>query len=96
MRTPNFKAETHKALTRILSIESRSERERVLASYFQEMYDLGERSVSKAMSGSGSGRAAASTPTESSITREVAAALAGLQVLKASVGSLQGELKEMI
>ncbi len=41
-KTPNYKAEAHKAITRILSLDSQVQRERVLAEFLKDIHERGE------------------------------------------------------
>lgn len=85
MKKINFKAEAHKALTRILSIESKEERERTLAAYFQDMHDLGARAKPTLAIG----REENMNPLAAEVTR----ALGGLKELKTFTSALHRELR---
>lgn len=88
MRKINFKAEAHKALTRILSIESRAARESSLAAYFQGMHDLGERAHSTLAVGR--------EIPQTAVSRETIHALGDLDALKKLIQSLANDLKAEI
>jgi hypothetical protein len=84
MTAPNFKVEAHKAVERILSIPSRTERDRVLADLLKDMFERGQVSKVAAI-----GREAPASP----IARETIRALDGLKDLKATVNTLLSDLK---
>lgn len=89
MTAPNFKAEAHKAVERILSIPSRTERDKTLEAFLKDVYERGEAAAARPKR----------EPKERRPGRKrksflsVAEALDGLQALKVAVTDLGNELK---
>lgn len=91
MKKPNFKAEAHKAITRILSLDSRVQRERVLAEFLRDIHDRGEAAAIKAMSGSGE-RIKTTPQPKNEFTEPVNDFLLGLGNLSVTLKELSKDL----
>lgn len=88
-KKPNFKVEAHKAITRILSLDSRVQRERILAEFLKDIHDRGEVAAVKRF-----------TPPAKNITAKIKTNpiddfVAGLLNLGETMDSLSRDLAEV-